>query len=155
MAVCELMSALATTNCTIKAIIAANDSRTENENPYALDHEPDPATGAIYPGRQCWPRITKFKTFTRAATAPPAQKVDILHKKFSLNGALCAKPQQVDSMAQQTASEARLEEVASGELNEDVTQSADGVATSRELKKPIRSWTIRAVSLISARWRGH
>jgi len=43
-----------------------------------------------------WPRITSSRR-SRAATAPsyrtsPAQKVDVLHKKLSLNGALCAKP---------------------------------------------------------------
>src|SRR5262245_7139604 len=42
------------------------------------------------------PRITSSRR-SRAATAPsyrtsPAQKVDVLHKKLSLNGALCAKP---------------------------------------------------------------
>jgi hypothetical protein len=42
-------------------------------------------------------RLASDHRCSRAATAasyrtPPAQKVDILHKKLSLNGALCAKP---------------------------------------------------------------
>jgi hypothetical protein len=42
-------------------------------------------------------RLASDHRRSRAATepsyrTPPAQKVDILHKKLSLNGALCAKP---------------------------------------------------------------
>src|SRR6516162_2641007 len=45
-------------------------------------------------------RLASDHRRSRAATAPsyrtpPAQKVDILHKKLSLNGALCAKPSKV------------------------------------------------------------
>jgi len=33
-----------------------------------------------------------FQALAGRGVTPPAQKVDILHKKLSLNGALCAKP---------------------------------------------------------------
>src|SRR5262249_47688957 len=75
---------------------------------YALDHEPalvlrerDPATGG-YISRPPMIRLASDHRRSRAATepsyrTPPAQKVDILHKKLSLNGALCAKPARVET----------------------------------------------------------
>jgi hypothetical protein len=37
-----------------------------------------------------------FQALAGRGVTPPAQKVDILHKKLSLNGALCAKPTKAD-----------------------------------------------------------
>jgi len=97
---CELMSALAITNCTITATRSITNqpwcSGSAIRRPGAISRPPMiPAicvTG--------WPRITSSRR-SRAATAPsyrtsPAQKVDVLHKKLSLNGALCAKPPRGD-----------------------------------------------------------